>query len=140
MTMQGWQEFPKYMTHGDLPPVVAQSADEEKSFRAEGYMSTKGDPEAFARFQSGAIPGYEPQPYPKMIGDRIVYSHAEEDEIRPPGPVVEESEPAADELAEFRAWKAAATPALARKTEAEELAELEAAERAAKPKHSVKVK
>lgn len=104
------QEYPKLMTHpaydpgsiGEevrspsgfvyyrngrpvrLPPVTVHNTDDEEYHKAIGYVpSGKSDPAAFARAfaVTPATANYEPQEYPKWVGDVLVQNEEEENAL-----------------------------------------------------------
>lgn len=83
-------EAPQAAKAAVFPPVTVMNEDQEEYHKSLGYLSTGGDP---AGHEPALPPGYEPQEYPKWVGDQLV-NCAEEEAALAPG---EETEPAEEE-------------------------------------------
>ncbi|SRR5260221_1824428 len=73
MSDTAFHEYPKCLTHPDLPAVIAATAEAEEKYLAQGYTAPgKSDPAAFEEARSGAPGGYRPAEYPKWVNGVLV--------------------------------------------------------------------
>ena len=74
-----FHEYPKCLTHPDLPAVIAATAEAEEKYLAQGYAAPgKSDPAAFEEARSGAPGGYRAVEFPKWVNGVLVQNPKEE--------------------------------------------------------------
>jgi hypothetical protein len=73
---------PEHGQPARFQPVTVNSQEQEEQYIAKGYQPT-GDAEAFEQAVFNVEPaGYEFQEYPKWVGEVLVHSREEEDELQ----------------------------------------------------------
>jgi hypothetical protein len=97
MSDAAFQEYPKFLTHPDLPPVIAASAAAEADYIKRGFEPAgRSDPKAFEQRFSGAPGGYQPQQFPMWLtlgnGERVIVQDERELKLAKAGKIQAPSE------------------------------------------------